>query len=196
MTAVSVGATLLAPQLALIPILSNLLKDDKASPSDLSKLIPKNILKEEGAGKTLELIGEFEDEYKKIIEDYVGKRGRLVVFIDDLDRCLPEKAIDILEAIKLFLHVPHSIFVIGADREIIVNGIMVKYGKNSDDSQRVSDDWGMNYLEKIIQIPFTLPPLRTDVIAESFIQGLDVSDGLLGAGSSAYLPAPVAGYFR
>ena len=175
MSVLSIGATLMAPQLALLPLLSNLLKDDKATGSDVAKLIPKNILKEDGGEKTLELIGEFEEEYQDIIEKYVGKKGILVVFIDDLDRCLPEKTIDILEAIKLFLHVPHSVFVIGADREIIVDGIMKKYGADSTDSSKKSDEWGTNYLEKIIQIPFRLPPLRTDLIANSFIEKLDVS---------------------
>ena len=175
MSALSIGATLMAPQLALIPMLTNLLKDDKPTGSGLSKLVPKNILKEEGEEKTLELIGEFEEEYKNIIKSYVGKNGIMVVFIDDLDRCLPEKTVDILEAIKLFLHVPHSVFVIGADMKIIINGIMKKYKVDTDDSQKKFDEWGADYLEKIIQIPFRLPPIRTDVIADKFIEELEVS---------------------
>ncbi|TFB09623.1 tetratricopeptide repeat protein [Candidatus Marinimicrobia bacterium MT.SAG.2] len=176
MSAVSIIGTLLAPQLAFIPALTKLLTNDKTSPADLARLIPKNILKEDGGQKTLELIGEFEEEYKNIIKSYVGKNGILVVFIDDLDRCLPEKTIDILEAIKLFLHVPHSVFVIGASREIIVKGIMRKYKVEPDDSEKKIDEWGADYLEKIIQIPFRLPPLRTDLIANTFIEKLDVSE--------------------
>lgn len=53
----------------------------------------------------------------------------MVVFIDDLDRCISEKTIDILEAIKLFLNVQHSVFVIGADKARIEEGIIGKYGK-------------------------------------------------------------------
>ena len=124
---------------------------------------------EEIPGKTLELIGDFEAEFKELTNEYVGDEGRLVVFIDDLDRCISEKTIDILEAIKLFLNVQHSVFVIGADRKRIEEGIIDKYGKKSE-------SWAGNYLEKIVQIPFTLPPLRKDVIAEEFFKQLDISD--------------------
>ena len=60
----------------------------------------------------------------KLSSEYVGKDGRLVVFIDDLDRCIPEKAIDILETIKLFLNVPQTVFLIGTDKKVIENGIL------------------------------------------------------------------------
>jgi tetratricopeptide (TPR) repeat protein len=123
---------------------------------------------EEIPGKALELIGDFEDEFKELTKEYVGDEGRMVVFIDDLDRCISEKTIDILEAIKLFLNVRHSVFVIGADKGRIEEGIIAKYGKKSE-------CWAGNYLEKIVQIPFPLPPLRKDVITEQFIQGLDIS---------------------
>ena len=60
---------------------------------------------------------QFEKTFAEAITKILGEDGRLVVFVDDLDRCLPEKAIEILEAIKLFLHVPQTIFVLGMDRE-------------------------------------------------------------------------------
>lgn len=126
---------------------------------------------EEIPRETLELIGDFEKEFKELTKVYVGDKGRMVVFVDDLDRCISEKTIDILEAIKLFLNVPLSVFVIGADKKRIEEGIIEKYEKKYDESK----DWAENYLEKIVQIPFTLPPLRKDVITEQFIQGLDIS---------------------
>ncbi|MGB3459620.1 MAG: P-loop NTPase fold protein [Halobacteriota archaeon] len=124
---------------------------------------------EEIPGKTLELIGDFEAEFKELTNEYVGDGGRMVVFIDDLDRCISEKTIDILEAIKLFLNVQHSVFVIGADKTRIEEGIIDKYGDKSE-------SWAGDYLEKIVQIPFTLPPLRKEVIAEEFFKQLDISD--------------------
>jgi len=117
--------------------------------------------------KTLELIGEFEGEFRDLIEEYIGEKGRLVVFIDDLDRCVPEKAIDVLESIKLFLHVKGFVFIIGADKKVIEDGIIQKYGKKSE-------NWGRSYLDKIIQIPVNLPPLRKDIITERFISELDI----------------------
>ncbi len=63
------------------------------------------------------------DDFESAIDECLEDGGRLVVFIDDLDRCLPEKTIEILEVIKLFLDVPKCIFVIGVEKEAIERGI-------------------------------------------------------------------------
>jgi len=91
------------------------------------------------------------------------------VFIDDLDRCLPEKTIEILEVIKLFLDVPKCIFVIGVEKEVIEKGIEVRY-KSKEQKIPIS---GQDYIEKIIQIPFTLPPIREEDMAD-FIKNLGI----------------------
>lgn len=87
----------------------------------------------------------------------------LVVLIDDLDRCSPERLVDNLEAIKLFLNVDHTAFVIGADPRIVRHAIAVKYHKL--DQLRDDVDSGVpstvitDYLEKLIQYPYRLPRL-------------------------------------
>jgi hypothetical protein len=88
----------------------------------------------------------------------------LVVLIDDLDRCSPERIIENLEAIKLFLNVERTAFVIGADPRIVRHAISVRYrtgevgdatnGTDATDERLVTD-----YLEKLIQIPYWLPRL-------------------------------------
>lgn len=128
--------------------------------------------KEENPQKTLDLIGDFEEEFTEITKDYVGNNGKLVVFIDDLDRCIPEKAVDILEAIKLFLNVQQSLFIIGADKKVIELGIQKKY-------PQMFEDWGKNYLDKIVQIPFFLPPVREEIITEKFIPRLEISSDIM-----------------
>jgi formylglycine-generating enzyme required for sulfatase activity len=80
------------------------------------------------------------------------------VFVDDLDRCLPDKAVEVLEAIKLFLDVPGCVFVLGIAREVIEQGIKVRY---KDYETRLD---GAEYLEKIIQIPFSLPPIDEQAV--------------------------------
>ena len=121
---------------------------------------------------------DFQDEFREMVKTYVVDKGnRLVVFVDDLDRCLPEKAVEVLEAIKLFLDVDGCVFVLGLDDKVIARGVEVKYRQLGlgDDSagetrkQRLVE--GERYLEKIIQLPFDLPPIDQDKL-EGFITGL------------------------
>lgn len=87
----------------------------------------------------------------------------LVVLIDDLDRCSPERIIDNLEAIKLFLNVEQTAFVIGADPRIVRHAIATRYKpdqiQEQDDQEESADRLVIDYLEKLIQIPYHLPRL-------------------------------------
>lgn len=110
-------------------------------------------------------LDEFSGEFKHIIK-LVGGGKPLVVVIDDLDRCLPEKAIQVLEAIKLFLDVEGCVFLLAVDRDVVEKAIAVKYkdlltmAKDMDSSpQRFFTLLGENYFEKIVQLPFSLPPI-------------------------------------
>ena len=77
----------------------------------------------------IESLEKFRKDFKDLLETYIYKRGCLVIFVDDLDRCLPEKAVEVLEAIKLFLDVPGCIFVLGIDHGVIERGIRLRYGE-------------------------------------------------------------------
>ncbi len=70
---------------------------------------------------------QFEGGFKQALELVLGTEGRLIVFVDDWNRCLPEKAPEVLEAIKLFLEVPGTVFVLGMDRAVIERGVEVRY---------------------------------------------------------------------
>ena len=87
----------------------------------------------------------------------------LVVLIDDLDRCSPERIIDNLEAIKLFLNVERTAFVIGADPRIVRHAIETRYKpseiQEQDDQEEAGHRLVLDYLEKLIQIPYHLPKL-------------------------------------
>jgi hypothetical protein len=117
---------------------------------------------------------QFRATLEELVTKYVtrrpdGRERRLYVFIDDLDRCLPEAAVGALEALKLFLDVPGCVFVLGMDRTVVEQGIRVRYRDLGKDpaTGRVTID-SRQYLDKIIQIPFTLPPLDKTQI-EGFI---------------------------
>jgi formylglycine-generating enzyme required for sulfatase activity len=104
-------------------------------------------------------LDDFRRQFEDLSRRYIINRGRLAIFVDDLDRCLPDKAIEVLEAVKLFLDVPGCVFVLGVAREIIEEGIRVRY---ADYATHLD---GAQYLEKIIQIPFSLPPIQPASVA-------------------------------
>lgn len=111
---------------------------------------------------------QFYRDLKTLIGERVTNLDRkVVIFIDDLDRCLPEQAISVLESIKVFLDIQGCVFVLGMDREIVESGIRLRY----HESQASSDGAfslalrSRDYLEKIIQVPFDLPPPPTATIS-------------------------------
>jgi hypothetical protein len=116
---------------------------------------------------------QFYRQLKQVVKEWVTDLDRrLVVFIDDLDRCLPEQAVGVLEALKVFLDAQGCIFVLGVDREIIERGIRVRYKEftlAADDVEGVFPVAGRDYLEKIVQVPFELPPLDANAI-ETFLR--------------------------
>jgi predicted KAP-like P-loop ATPase len=81
----------------------------------------------------------------------------LVVLIDDLDRCLPPTAIATLEAVRLFLFLDHTAFVIAADDRMIRNAVKAHFRFDVD----LDDDLITNYFDKLIQVPIRVPPLGT-----------------------------------
>ena len=76
---------------------------------------------------------------------------RLVVFIDDLDRLDPKRAVELLEVMKNFLDVPGCVFILAVDHEVVEQGIKSKFGL-----QRL-DRKGKSFFDKIIQLSFNLP---------------------------------------
>lgn len=91
---------------------------------------------------------------------------RIVVFVDDLDRCRPEGALEVLESIKLFFDFEGFIFVVGLDRAIVERCIDLRYS-NGDralpDVEPIATPAplirGADYIKKIFQVPFNLPPV-------------------------------------
>jgi hypothetical protein len=105
---------------------------------------------------------QFQELFKKLLGRFrIGEERRLFVFVDDLDRCLPEDAVAALEAIKLFLDIKGCVFVLGMDREVVEQGIRVRYAS----FEKVGFD-ARAYLDKIIQVPFNLPPLGSAQISQ------------------------------
>jgi predicted KAP-like P-loop ATPase len=81
----------------------------------------------------------------------------LVVLIDDLDRCLPPTTISTLEAIRLFLFLEHTAFVIAADEAMIKHAVRRHF-------EGVDETLVTNYFDKLIQVPIRVPPLGTQEV--------------------------------
>ena len=103
----------------------------------------------------------FRERFASLLKD--TDIGSLVILVDDLDRCSPERVVENLEAIKLFLSVPRTAFVIGADPRVVRHAIAWRYQQYGERSISESpDEEGRlitDYLEKMIQVPYHLPRL-------------------------------------
>lgn len=106
-----------------------------------------SVLKPEAKNSPPQQIDAFRKEYGEILEE-LGKP--LVVVIDNLDRCLPSNAIHTLEAIRLFLFLTNTAFIIAADEEMIRSSV-ADYFKGASDRHQI------DYLDKLIQVPIRVP---------------------------------------
>lgn len=125
--------------------------------SDLED-IRSNISDELNNKDLREDIRKFQKEFATLLEE--SKINRLVVFIDELDRCRPDTILDTLEAIKLFLFEGKVAFIIGADERHISYAVKSKF----KDIEGIQIDIGKEYLEKLIQYPIRIPRLNADEV--------------------------------
>lgn len=160
------GGTSLIPFLAnqLSNLNTDQLKDNltgEKAESFLNEIINKEQVDEETT-----LVREFRKDFSQMIEK--SKIKKLVVIIDDLDRCTPDRIIENLEAIKLFLNVDKTAFIIGADPRIVRHAIEYRYQtakiSSKNDQNNKNDRIVSDYLEKLIQIPYTLPALSDNEV--------------------------------
>jgi hypothetical protein len=120
---------------------------------------------------------------------------RIILYIDDLDRCPADKVVDVLQAVHLLLAYPLFVVVVGVDPRWLAHSLAATYGalKGPTESPGDRDLWRttpQNYLEKIFQIPFSLRPMTPTGYAK-LVQGL-FSPGAARAGSSTRSEPPAA----
>lgn len=114
-------------------------------------------------------VAAFQELERAFSEFAAGGVTRVVVFVDDLDRCLPGNALDLLESIKLFFDLPGFIFVVGLDEDVVQRAIRARFAEQDEyapaqegspagamlASQRLSRE----YVKKIFQVPYSLPAM-------------------------------------
>lgn len=134
--------------------LSSILSSVKANASDLqAKDIEEILDKLKKDVKARAEIKNFRKDFQVLLKK--SKVENVVVFIDELDRCLPDTVLEVFEAMRLFLFVEGMSFVIGADERLIQYAIRSKYKEVPGNNL----DIGKEYLEKVIQYPITIPQL-------------------------------------
>jgi uncharacterized protein YjbI with pentapeptide repeats/molybdopterin-guanine dinucleotide biosynthesis protein len=94
-------------------------------------------------------------------------RTRIVFFVDDLDRCESASVVKLLEAIKLYFNAEGCVFILGLDRDSIAAALSQARKPNEANEAQ--------YLDKLIQLPFTLPPIA-DSTFSSYLSELVPAD--------------------
>lgn len=138
----------------------NAIKSNLPTADDLKKCV--------GVDDITKFQNEFQNEhtslfvtkFRTLLESIVeeAKFDSIIVYIDDLDRCSGEKMIECIEAIKLFLNVKNTAFVLGADERMVERAIKEHYPEIDTERSQIYSPFS-DYLEKLIQIPYRLPRL-------------------------------------
>lgn len=134
--------------------IKDIVEKAKESFEDLEDQKVEDYFKEAEQSQTLRRgIRQFRKEFGELLKE--TKIETLIVIIDDLDRCLPDTIIETLEAIKLFLFVENSAFILGADERLIEYAVRRRFPELPGEKVEV----GRDYLEKLIQFPIRIPTL-------------------------------------
>lgn len=148
---------------------------------DPSKLFDKE--QNQSTRQRIESMDAFRRILKELFRDNLSGR-RVFVFIDDLDRCMPDAALDLLEAIKIFLteEAPCT-FIVAADETLIGQGLRMRLRDLPESSGRNGAEEflaqkGREYFEKIVQLPVHLPRPGSKEIQR-----------FIGAGFPEWMPA-------
>ncbi|MFF5982132.1 P-loop NTPase fold protein [Streptomyces olindensis] len=131
-------------------------------------------------------VNAFEQDFADAVNDYLDGTERLVVFIDDLDRCTPEAAVTVLESLKLFTGDSRCVFVLAMDYDLLAAVAAKKFGD-------LAPVKGSVYLEKIVQLPFFLPEVAWDTLRDSlsaYVPALADSEPFWSLARTAFAPSP------
>ena len=98
-------------------------------------------------------------------------KPRVILYIDDLDRCPPTRVIEVLEAIQLLLSTKLFIVVLGLDTRYVTRALEKEY---KEILQHEGDPSGLDYIEKIIQIPYRVRPIESENLQKYLNAQMDI----------------------
>jgi hypothetical protein len=133
------------------------------------KQLTDNAVRDPGYEGRLGLLYLVQTDMRQVLDLVATARRPVVVFVDDLDRCSPGAVAQVIEAVNLFLagQFPNCVFVVAMEPEMVAAHIEVAYqplvtALAADDYWRESGTLGWRFLDKIVQLPVSLPSLRSD----------------------------------
>lgn len=122
-------------------------------------------------------VEQFEDLFKALVDDSGAER--LVIFVDELDRCTAKEVVDTLDAVRTFLGVPKCVFVVAADQQVLEQALSEEARQETPtDSANPYYSTGSAYLDKVFQYQMSLPPLLPQSVTEFAIKAVKDNGGL------------------
>ena len=135
---------------------------DKIAPTHLGTAIDDSLREMSVESQNIQTeIDNALDQLQGVITKWVGDDGRCFVFIDDLDRCLPEQMIALVEALHLYMVDTPCYFTVGIDRGAISAALEDRY-------PRLDADLGRVYLDKIFPVSMNLSPPTSGQLLEKY----------------------------
>lgn len=118
-----------------------------------------------------------------------GEQGidRIVLYIDDLDRCSPKQVVEVLQAVHLLLALDLFVVVVGVDPRWLLHSLRQEYREILDADPSADEAWlstPTDYIEKIFNVPFVLPPMTPGTF-ESLVRGLGGATGGAGVATTS-----------
>ena len=102
-----------------------------------------------------------------------NRYGKVIIYVDDLDRIDPKDAVSILELLKNIFNIKDCVFVLAIDYQVVVKGLVGKFGKPTPENE-----WEFRaFFDKIIQLPFSMPMGNYDIA--NYVLGLAREIGFL-----------------
>jgi hypothetical protein len=130
---------------------------------EAAKTLDEFLNKMDGSEMDLpQAIKALKKDFQDCVEEATKGKGRVVFFVDDLDRLNPGKAVELLEVLKLFMDCEGCVFVLAIDYNVVSKGVKEKYG------DMLGEEKGRSFFDKIIQVPFKMPVALYEV--NSFVQ--------------------------
>lgn len=118
------------------------------------------------------LIRELKAKLTSTVDQLLKSKStdRIIIFIDDLDRLIPQRAVELLECLKLFLDMKGCVFVLACDYAVVTQGLKQKFGMSEADLR------GRSFFDKIIQVPFAMPltHYRVERYFEALLKRIEV----------------------